>query len=658
MNIVISNKLRERLENSSNPLIQSLLTMSDFPEGVTKKLSYFDLAKGEDPNMLSCISEKVYNACQNKGLTFEVGSELPPPMSEENPELLDKSVLQSPEDFITSEDYLGGVLELEPGSKCVVIKPYEKNPNLIVVRFKVKEGGAGRRVKGLEGLYIQQLLAKDAFSGNGELFISPKRQDVKVGKVLRAIFTNANDSQIEEAVNSWYTLTCPAIFTVAKGPDVVNWYKKKNYGPQKDSKGKDNLGSLWGSCMNDKPSEYYEPYTMIDCCSLLLLMDCGKLLGRAFLWEIDDPNDSSKKITLMDRIYGSDKTQEKFKEEAKKKGYYFKSEQSHTNQQNWYSPEDNYKRSKKLIFRIPCDHKTFSHYPYMDTFSRAGDGNDTVAPFITNDLRFEKYSMRDTGGSRSVGSGEYVVIAGEDALEVNKRDARYIRKIKEWHKLDDVVQLHDGEWALRKDTFRVDGVGRAYKEDVVTIKDVNYLRTSDQITEYNGSFYRKDEFIASVYMNCTIPTDIAVEYEGNMFTAESLAEYKAKVESKEISPLPNPYSKLPDTWYVINPTPGKCGRAASWKNIVAYMRMESGNDFTGDAKYMGYDASDHNGGWRAFSTTSRFIEVTEASKWQQVSIEFFNKFIEYNGISTTTMIRKLNKDLKEIAEELKTAKPV
>ena len=93
-------------------------------------------------------------------------------------------------------------------------------------------------------------------------------------------------------------------------------------------------GTLGGSCMNRESchgtSEYVNFYDGMAKIAYTLNND-GKLQSRALIWDIIvEDNGESTECTLMDRIYGTEATQDAYKKYAEKKEWWHKIDQSYS----------------------------------------------------------------------------------------------------------------------------------------------------------------------------------------------------------------------------------------------------------------------------------------------------------------------------------------
>jgi hypothetical protein len=227
--------------------------------------------------------------------------------------------------------------------------------------------------------------------GTVNLWSNKFQYQQKIGKLLKSIFIKASSAQIEDSVNEWTAMNLPAEFMEVEGDDIASWYNGNRYNSIVST------GSLGASCMRyDCCEDYFGVYTdNPDKVSMILLVECGMLLGRALLWKTDQGH------LFMDRIYGSDSVMEKFKMYARDKGYFYKTYQSYDSRLPVYSPKNDYSHSINLKMSVTLK-LDFDYYPYIDTFSfgsyvgTEGRGVGTLYNF-NNNYTENLYNSTDGG---------------------------------------------------------------------------------------------------------------------------------------------------------------------------------------------------------------------------------------------------------------------
>lgn len=237
-------------------------------------------------------------------------------------------------------------------------------------------------------------------------------------------------------------------------------------------------GSLNGSCMNDKNSDYLDIYAYCNKLSILVLTNKkGLLCGRALVWKISDT------ITFIDRFYvAHDFMYDKFINYASSNNWWRKIDyKSYSNKMNFVNSEGENVFGHEFKVYTDTDH---SYYPYIDTFQYGDDG------FLSNKDNYQ-YTYSNTGGDRDgERDGERDEHEGEQYDDINE----------EWISDDDAIYIEHGERRFRGRTTHVDNCtyvnDRWYHEDDENIACVNgdyYTIDSDEIIEIDGDYYLADD---------------------------------------------------------------------------------------------------------------------------------------------------------------------
>lgn len=237
--------------------------------------------------------------------------------------------------------------------------------------------------------------------GSSHKIWSTSRNNIKIGRLVRAILTSAKepftDKDIEDFVNlykSTYDVMANALirFDIVEGKQITYWYNIKRYAKEG--------GILGNSCMADVPSGYFDIYTSNpESCKMIILYDedgsidistgkyaSTKILGRVLLWTTD-------KGQVMDRIYtSSDSDVDLFKEFGKKNGFWWK---KHQDSDCEFTMENGTISDNNPSLTIQLKDTDFEEYPYLDTFYMLNTSNDT----LTNDPDngYDRI-LRSTGG--------------------------------------------------------------------------------------------------------------------------------------------------------------------------------------------------------------------------------------------------------------------
>lgn len=234
---------------------------------------------------------------------------------------------------------------------------------------------------------------------------SKSRQDLKIGRALRALLKSADisflDKELEELVNQLKAEIGImndkfSFFDVVKGDDITYWYNFNKYYKQS--------GTLGSSCMKHGDSYYFDIYASNpDVCQLVILKsekDTDKIVGRALLWKLTDGN------YFMDRIYTiKDSDVNLFREFCKNNGWYYKYYNNSSELVKAVGPDGEINDS--LSGNINIKKGYYNGYPYMDTFKWFSPGSGKLS------IHSGDYELENTDGTLGEeceycgGSGEY-----------------------------------------------------------------------------------------------------------------------------------------------------------------------------------------------------------------------------------------------------------
>jgi hypothetical protein len=257
---------------------------------------------------------------------------------------------------------------------------------------------------------------------HGDTGISSKsRNNIKIGRFVRGILGNQfSDKEIEEFVNQFKSIkdTDKLEFKLVSGEEIKKWYNPENC----KYAGKGSLGS---SCMQvSEKNNFFKLYTEnTDTCQLLILLEGGKLVGRALVWklksaEITETSPEEKRPKkevwkipgvdyFMDRVYTSDDyLVNNFILYADKLGWARKPVQSYG-----YNTEITFKGQKyeDVSMSVKVKKLDYRPYPYLDTFTRYNHFNGT----LHNDEDSDKggHILISTGGGfkPSIPKSRYII---------------------------------------------------------------------------------------------------------------------------------------------------------------------------------------------------------------------------------------------------------
>ena len=158
---------------------------------------------------------------------------------------------------------------------------------------------------------------------------------LKIGKGVKKIYKIIDKEISDEEVKQLYNRLSGSFddfeFRVVRGEDITKYYNGSQYD---DSY---NTGSLAGSCMrydNCGERNFFEVYE--DNCEMLIYVNKNTdlIIGRAILWTAEDIDEDCE-VTVMDRIYSSEKVYLKFFDYAKENEIYRKRYQSYDDEKNF-----------------------------------------------------------------------------------------------------------------------------------------------------------------------------------------------------------------------------------------------------------------------------------------------------------------------------------
>ena len=336
---------------------------------------------------------------------------------------------------------------------------------------------------------------------NHEKWASQSRTQIKFGKGLRKIVSNNAMYMSDQIFETFHNYTYSKFhfndeFEILTGIDIADGYHGENYAQ--------GSGSLNGSCMRySECQSYLDIYTDNPQISLLVSKNTSnKITGRALLMQttIDD-----KPVTIMDRIYGLDKTIQAFKDFAIKHNMLYKQEQNYHNHV-LVAPNGSLVRD---IIRIKLNKAKFTQYPYIDTFKFVDFDNKILTNLAieTSNIKCESTQGSWQTIDEYYDDEDYVTLANGDRIPQD--DAGYCNHIDEWHHLDDC------QWSDFHQTYihhengvYIESVDDYYHED----DDIEYdeLRGVYDLTS-NLTYSYYDECYYSDYEECIVYGPVHLE---------------------------------------------------------------------------------------------------------------------------------------------------
>jgi hypothetical protein len=257
---------------------------------------------------------------------------------------------------------------------------------------------------------------KGSDRGTG-LFLK-SRNPLAIGRFVNKLFPGKySDKEREEFVNLFKSSIeqTGEKFEIVEGDQIPFWYDYNNY--------KEVSGNLGNSCMREKPALVFEMYSKNpDLCKMVVLLEDGKLIGRALIWKITSYKKNGRVYEgpewFMDRQYTIKESDvAKFRKFADDKGWGYKTNNNHHSFQSMTYKGESIGVYMKI--QLPKNGTTYGYkrYPYMDTFRRFDIDNGT----LHNDDEEDNdghYLLDDTdGGYSQTSSGVWSDYHGENIPE-------------------------------------------------------------------------------------------------------------------------------------------------------------------------------------------------------------------------------------------------
>ena len=301
-------------------------------------------------------------------------------------------------------------LYAEEGNSLGILDQLYKSNTLYLPHFKLEDDKLTMSyVKGRE---LVEFITDGMTNGSMEMLttaMSKLRREIvdgeykvhnsmSAGKGLRAIFdeigdVSYSDATIERIVNSISGLLIPdEIVSV----DELGYLIAEAY--NEDRVASSGVGSLAESCMrHDNCADYvrfYDDLKAEGVVDLLVSVNSDDMItGRALLWETSEG-------VFMDRVYGSDKTQQSFLNRAKQEGWMYLSEQTYG-----MEAQDIVGLRGGLI-TVKASQKAIGNgegFPYMDTLGNfCPDGG-----YLTTKCNTHLFEFKDLNGGYTTEELEY-----------------------------------------------------------------------------------------------------------------------------------------------------------------------------------------------------------------------------------------------------------
>lgn len=196
---------------------------------------------------------------------------------------------------------------------------------------------------------------------------SGPRQQISIGRMVRKLIPDIKENDLEFFVNILKSKISSSKgnfknFKIFKGKDIVNCYQQLEYDKE------NGIGQLGKSCMNNKPSKFFELYeSNPNVISLIVLFDDNNnIIGRSILWETENG------FSFMDRIYTyKDSDIELFKLYGDKMGFWYKKDQNTSYMKrdgfSYKFDINNNGKTKNEDIVVKLNNYNFNYYPYLDS---------------------------------------------------------------------------------------------------------------------------------------------------------------------------------------------------------------------------------------------------------------------------------------------------
>jgi hypothetical protein len=289
--------------------------------------------------------------------------------------------------------------------------------------------------------------------GNGDVWKSDTRQEMKYGKAIRQIYNRAYLPPVSDKFIEMLSQKLKALYIfdakleVVEGEDIRKYYNYRQYNSDVSTE------SLGNSCMRHSSCEdYFDIYVdNPDKVKMLIGKTDNGIIGRALLWTTDDDD------KIMDRIYGSTVTINAFKNWAHSNGYMHKRVQSYSNDTEFVSPIG---EAIDKCYEITLANNNDA-YPYMDTFKYCDD-LDASTICLTNDTNNDNYVLDSTDGGpgnlTTCVNGEryheddvyYIETGSVEEGYYHNDDTSWCDWTNDTFHTDDMIRTRCGQWVYRE----------------------------------------------------------------------------------------------------------------------------------------------------------------------------------------------------------------
>jgi hypothetical protein len=216
-------------------------------------------------------------------------------------------------------------------------------------------------------------------------FIKDKGTYIKIGKLLKALLP---DMPIDKV-----NIISQKINTKLRSRGVMQYDEIKTSSTPSEIYTLQHNNSI-SSCMTDQEASFFHLYDDLENCKIAYHITSGLITGRALLWSCVDIGNES--VPVMDRIYyANDNILALFKAWASKYGYAHKLSQS-IGDVNLVHPDGLINSYNMAINTHDLIASDYTHVPYLDTFNRYTELDQTLSNFKRYDTL-----LQETDGSDS-----------------------------------------------------------------------------------------------------------------------------------------------------------------------------------------------------------------------------------------------------------------
>jgi len=233
---------------------------------------------------------------------------------------------------------------------------------------------------------VNKLIMDGVRNFDDECWASPQRVEIRIGRmVFRLLVDKVTDKEIEQFVNDYKAIIkskgLNRNFKIVEGEELKKWYLGENYS--------DGGGNIGNSCMRFRFCQaFLDIYVKNpDKVRLLILLDetKEKILGRALLWSLDEPNGR----IFMDRVYfANDFILNMFINYAIKNGWFYKLESMDNVMNIVYNNV-----VKRVTMATKIKNIEYEFFPFIDNigFYDPKSGTLTNDPRYLEKLGIDKY---------------------------------------------------------------------------------------------------------------------------------------------------------------------------------------------------------------------------------------------------------------------------